>query len=76
METPTFEATFRESVLGADRPMRLEAGQHVTVTTCSAPVASRWDFSRLAAAASADEQALASLGLDAWTAMLDAEDAA
>ena len=76
METTTFEATFREGVLCPDRPLRLEPGQRVTVTVRGAAVASRWDFSRLGVAPSAEEAALTNLGIDDWATALAAEDAA
>ncbi len=67
------EARYEDGILKPAHPLQLRQGEKVAVIVLRRPDSSRWDMKRLAAGA-ADDEALATAGLDAWADGLDAED--
>ena len=67
------EARYEDGVLKPEKPLPLRPGDRVGVIVLRRPDPARWDLQRLAAGA-AEDQALASAGLDDWADTLDSED--
>ena len=67
------EALYENGLLRPAKPLNLRSGERVGLIVVRQPDPSRWDLARLAATSAEDDE-LATAGLDAWAADLDHED--
>jgi predicted DNA-binding antitoxin AbrB/MazE fold protein len=67
------EARYEDGLLKPEHPLKLRQGEKVAVIVVRHPDPARWDLKRLAQAAAEDE-GLATSGLDEWVDALERED--
>jgi predicted DNA-binding antitoxin AbrB/MazE fold protein len=67
------EALYENGLLRPAKPLNLRPGERVGLIVVRQADPSRWDFARLASASAEDDE-LATAGLDTWSADLDHED--
>jgi predicted DNA-binding antitoxin AbrB/MazE fold protein len=68
------EATYENGLLKPEHPLQLRPGERVGVILVRRPDPSRWDLERIAAAVGSEDDELAALGVDDWSAELERED--
>lgn len=68
------EAEFENGMLRPIQRLPLRPGERVGIVVVRRPDPARWDLARLAKAPAADEDHLATAGLEDWANALDRED--
>jgi predicted DNA-binding antitoxin AbrB/MazE fold protein len=68
------EATYENGLLKPEQPLPLRPGERVRVILVRRPDPKRWDLERIARTVGADDDELASVGMDDWATALDRED--
>jgi predicted DNA-binding antitoxin AbrB/MazE fold protein len=74
MGSRVVEAEYEKGMLKPCTPLALRPGERVQLIVMRQPDPKRWDLSRLAQKAAADETRLTEQGLEGWAANLDEED--
>lgn len=67
------KARYENGFLKPTEPLRLRQGEQVGVIVVRQPDPKRWDLDRIGKA-TADEEALATSGIEGWARALEAED--